>query len=1203
MSKRSKSQLQKDVPVLVDELPQKIFDVYFSELVDEHARPFANTGAGEKFKKETIKEFKEQFMDSLRTKLQEYLNSESEAFEYDRQAMKLALQQVQKNTPQKWYFGKKLNEKELWQEISGFWEILDKYSGAYNEILEIIARAIQETVITSPYWLKTSGNNGGFIPIEKALVNAIHRLFRVRLKYLAEEKAQGLFYENLFSLYRNIFKPDAIWMPFETPATAPLKGEALKNIYAREQGAPYRLAQQIVKSDGIILISGYRGVGKSTFLNATLNEFVPIAEANQYVGTHAKIMPVYINIAKASNIGSALRLCIRGLYQAINETNEAKDKLIRDEELELIHTANIRSTFQVDISQGETFLRAKELKVAFGFNPMKISSKLSFANNLGFIPALQHNYSKSLREKIDRSIRLLDYDEDRAEEDIIELIKELAIPRLFNKKQTVVKPVFIFDELDKIPREEQDKLIRQLKNLFLSQNAVFILVTSKDFYYLLEEARRKEDSILGSYFSSVITVPIFSSRETEQLLRALMVEKVNFADKKNEPVAKFISLLAKYLTYSAFGLPREIIRELRENLLWTRAGLQPYLTNQSYPIPEKAVRVYADIQQAIENIDTQKIASSSSTEGTPSDQNFLGERLWQQDEARNEQMRRGLYVLVEELIDQGTLVNRPDENGIVTRVFQNNFKNTSRQNFNLLFKLLGVSLSQITVKETEDLACFEFSSSGEAKITVMRAFDNLIGKQPRHSLDESSKLTPEDSLEEAKKWLKTAATDNFALRRVFAYLNIAFPEISLPRDFQVEFFKLFVMPLDAPDKLSMLGYITPDTLCWILEHSTEDTYLAWLDLPQETQVLNAFLKKMLAEETVLDCPSESTLNLLFKMLEHPSKTPALTMSIVDGLIKILKNTIVKPEYIELIFDNLDKSVDLSDVSRNDLLLLAKSADIDLIHLLVEKDFDGVSMDTLSWLLEQTKYDMEQLWTTLDRTKPLSQRLLATIIWEYRDKSKKLPAYIQEWLRAKDWTEYDMMILGELGDKGLRLLFEIQEKHNFDRRRKNLLNSFIATAKKDATSSSVGGAKATKEKQTAAATKPSTSSKKKSYPSVYFLAFLLVAIAYVNLPFDISSDATLWTKAVQRAFQVVYMWLPFAILLTGSLFIDDKGLGLFILTIALISIEVWLVWYSVTSLGTPFSLSGQLWLFGSQILGIGIIWGSEPLYKRLFARNK
>jgi hypothetical protein len=1188
MSKRSNSKAEKDMSVLLDELPEKILEVYFGELVDEHARLFANTGdqkTEKKFKDDTREQIERQFRDSLRTELQEYLTSESEEVEYDRKTMQLVLQQAQKSAPKKWIGQKKLQEDELWQEISGFWEIFGEYSGAYNNLLEIIAIAIQKTVITSPYWLKTPGSNVNFVPIEKALVNVVQKLFRVRLKYLVEEEAQGLFYENLFSLYHSIFNTDnALWIPLETPATAPLKGEALRDIYAREQGAPYRLAQQIVKGDGIILISGYRGVGKSTFLNAALNEFVPIAETNQYGGVYAKIMPVHINIAKASNINSALRLCIRGIYQA---TNEAPEGLILQEELDMISTANIRSTFQVNISQGEILSKAKEFKIAFGFNPSEISSKLSFANKLGMLPVLGHSYSKNLHQKIDQNIRLLDYDEDRAEEDIIELIKNLTRPRIFNGKETVVKPVFVFDELDKIPREEQDKLIRQLKNLFLSQNAVFILVTSKDFYYLLEEERRKEDSILGSYFSSVITVPIFSSRETEQLLRALMVEKIDFTQKLNEKdqsIADFISLIAKHLTYRAFGLPREIIRELRENLLWTRVGLQPYLTNQAYPIPMNAVRLFAEIQQTIENLDTQKLDSSALAESIPNDQSFLGERLWQQDEARNEQMRRGLYVLVEELIEQGTLVNTPEEKGIVTRVYQNNFKNIAREHFNSLFEELGNRLSQIIDGET-GLACFESTSGAEAKISVLKTFDDIVQKQPRYDLDELPRLTPKDSLEEVKKWLNAAATDNVALRRVFFYLSLAVSELSLPRDLQVKLFELFVIPIEASDKLNLLSYITSDALCWILRNSTEDSYLAWLDFSQDKQVLNAFLKKLLAEETAGDCPAEPTLNILFKLLTHPEKTPALTTSIIDGLVKTLKNTIVKPEYIELIFDSLDKSVDLNDVSRNDLFLLAKSADIDLISLLIKKDFVGVSMDTLSWLLRQTDYHLEKLWTTLDRTKPLSQRLLATIIWQYRDKPKELPVYISDWLNSNKWSEQDTVILDELRNKDLRLLFTIQEQ--FDRRRKTLLNSFMATAKKGAASSSSSSTSTGTAKVKKPTTTSSSAAKKKKSRSGWFSA-LWVLISFVVLywlPVDTpqAADFTLGLRLWTRTLELIYM-VSFVIALF-MFFGSSKGWSLIPVGVGIGSIALLVYTYSI-----PLTFGGQIvvLLVSAQAIIVGLI---------------
>ena len=75
-----------------------------------------------------------------------------------------------------------------------------------------------------------------------------------------------------------------------------------------------RLAHQIRHADGVVLITGYRGVGKSTFVNHAL--FI----ATQRQDTKDDgwlVVPVVMSIAKSTGVSSVLRLSLRTIRNAL----------------------------------------------------------------------------------------------------------------------------------------------------------------------------------------------------------------------------------------------------------------------------------------------------------------------------------------------------------------------------------------------------------------------------------------------------------------------------------------------------------------------------------------------------------------------------------------------------------------------------------------------------------------------------------------------------------------------------------------------------------------------------------------------------------------------------------------------------------------------------------------------------------------------
>jgi hypothetical protein len=348
-----------------------------------------------------------------------------------------------------------------------------------------------------------------------------------------------------------------IWLPMQPLVVSPLQNKDF-SMYARPQKDATQLASQLIRGDGIFLITGYRGVGKSTFINFVLQRCAKL-EWKQTEIPPWHLIPVNVSLAKASGTKYILRLCLRKMYESIMQQSTTKSLLTAEEQLKLTF-AYYCSVYRINIQQDTNVETLKFIESQIGWNIK--SSTLTNSNLLGLLPeiGLTAKVNRSETRKTASTIALPDYDEDKAEEDIVELIKMLASLALPPIRKYRLKLVFIFDEVDKMNSQDQEDLITQLKNLFLERNAVFLILTSKDFYYMWLDQRKKEDAVLTSYFSGITMVPLFTSDDTNLLLQRLLSINV---DKLLPNELSFLFTLAHYLTYHARGIPRDIVRELQ----------------------------------------------------------------------------------------------------------------------------------------------------------------------------------------------------------------------------------------------------------------------------------------------------------------------------------------------------------------------------------------------------------------------------------------------------------------------------------------------------------------------------------------------------------------------------------------------------------------------------------------------------------------
>jgi hypothetical protein len=752
-----------------------------------------------------------------------------------------------------------LDAKKLKQYISAAKIIFDVRDGRltefnptvlYNPVgIQLIALGIQETALSIPLRFY-DGPEDVTAKAEESLYTILTAIEAIRKTYRLKDVLELA--NSTSQLFRKIAQADDyVWLPLKPLITAPLADPEL-DLYARDNTDASHLANQIVRSDGVILITGYRGVGKSTFINQVLNK-IEAAQGLQADDIQCKIIPIPMSVAKVSSVGGALRLCIRAIYRTFRNLEDQEQKkssekshlpfhwkrsqLLTDQEKQHLWFANLRASYKVSMSQAEALSQSRSLHGGLGLNPGDFFVGPVKTAVMAVVPTIGYRTSKDWNEKMDRTISLLDYDEDRAEEDIGQFIDMLAEPRGYDDKQVRIKLLFIFDEMDKMEaREGQDVLIRSLKNLFLRRHAVFLLVTSKEFYYMLLEDRKKEDSILGSYFSSVITVPMFTSANTQTLLENLLAHKSGLSMQEQA----LISNLAKYFTYRAHGLPREVMREIRSMQCWAPRLLQSFLTDRS--VQAGTIQLYAQIQDVIENLNSRTETDSGEKENL-----FMRERIWL-SEGRQEQIRRGLYILVEELLNQGSFTV-----DLSTKFasYDSNFSTVAYADFYNVFDQLARKLAQIRLPDDQKTRFFErvaseaiastepaavqTSTSTKTKsgrkgrvatnqesvkptagkqvaIRVLPAFYTLTGRKivrgERADMDDpATEIRPEDVMQQVAELLEQ--NSSFLTRRALNHLS-QHPGLPIPDGIQDKLFNLFISSRDLTFRVDAGKFLSSD---------------------------------------------------------------------------------------------------------------------------------------------------------------------------------------------------------------------------------------------------------------------------------------------------------------------------------------------------------------------------------------------------------
>lgn len=376
-----------------------------------------------------------------------------------------------------------------------------------------------------------------------------------------------------------------------------------------------RLIDRICSIRGSYLVTGYRGVGKTSFINYAL------ALAHQRLSSSDPpgiLVRVYLSLARNYEIEKLLRRTIRQLYESLIQTKASFGEssvtlytLLPDDLKAELTIAYQKTSAKVSEAASEALktviatATTKELGAgaeATGeatIAPPPLPAKLAMKLGGSYKRSSTTSKTEETAREMVNSLQYLEYDDEIAEAELMRLIKGLArspvrlshqeifpvgrkwswLWRIWGKirgrdylhqvtrkeESRQLHLVFVFDELDKVSPDDAEKILRSLKALLTSSDATFIFIGGWEFARRWLSRTQPEGDLLYSLFNDIIYVPLYSDDELDALI-AELVPDPSLDDKTFERVSKHLKL-------HCGRTPRELLRQMLQFVHWKQGEL------------------------------------------------------------------------------------------------------------------------------------------------------------------------------------------------------------------------------------------------------------------------------------------------------------------------------------------------------------------------------------------------------------------------------------------------------------------------------------------------------------------------------------------------------------------------------------------------------------------------------------------------------
>lgn len=335
-----------------------------------------------------------------------------------------------------------------------------------------------------------------------------------------------------------------------------------------------------------ILISGYRGVGKTTMIQmledsitTTIGRGDGIEKNNpkESLLDGKTVLCIHMNMDRYDTYPNFIRNLSRELFISYKKTN--KDTKTDDSELlsqleklyqQTFYQVNEISSIEKKVERkvtksltlnAGTFIKTLLPLLIVILGPFLPTLKFNIpgfvVTIIGFIGFVLGNFnfsrtkSKKNIEKNNVQIESF-YDSEIAEYRFFDMLNKL--------KESNFKVVLIFDEIDKIDKDKKlDKTLAEIKKIILHQGTNSILIAGQRLLYKLISAGVTDDGLLSSMFSSTLHVPMLEYDDLKEKLYKYFIVKDPDNDEESE--------ILNYYIDSVILKSNSVLRQARHEII------------------------------------------------------------------------------------------------------------------------------------------------------------------------------------------------------------------------------------------------------------------------------------------------------------------------------------------------------------------------------------------------------------------------------------------------------------------------------------------------------------------------------------------------------------------------------------------------------------------------------------------------------------
>ncbi len=357
------------------------------------------------------------------------------------------------------------------------------------------------------------------------------------------------------------------------------------------------LATRLLHSQGgAFLISGFRGVGKTTMVLRVLDQIRK--EAAQ---TGDVVIPVWLSVARSTTTRRLLFAVVRRVFEELAEIS-VLDRLSPDTRHALL-VAYMRTSLSFKETQSEARERAAGLDLGAGKGAPVV--------NLA-VPKLTMSAKRT--HALATEAAFLAYSETDAEYDlmrIMSLVRKESLASHVNRsrwrrsrqKRTAAPPrepgrlrlVIVLDEVDKLTEGDKglsliEDLLSGVKNVLTTSGAHFLIVAGPDLHDRAVRDTARGNGVYESVFGWRMYVPCMWEAADRLVTEVVKGDPANtaYGAANSDQLGQFID----YLRFKARGVPRRLLQEFNSFVRWE--GNAPVLRIDQADM--QRVEFYAEIE-------------------------------------------------------------------------------------------------------------------------------------------------------------------------------------------------------------------------------------------------------------------------------------------------------------------------------------------------------------------------------------------------------------------------------------------------------------------------------------------------------------------------------------------------------------------------------------------------------------------------------